>query len=311
MTPMMRDKDVRARRSERLPIQVRDWVDQQVDRWSLARGVIEWGFSRRRRFVLCYAAVFSVLAKGASIPITATMLYDLVHCPHRVTMDLFGDPAERDEVSPFVQLLWERGSLFEKEVIEGIEVPYVDLSQYAGEEKERLTLAAMERGEPLIYGGRISAGDLLGDPDLLRLEGDGYVAGDIKSGAGEESTGDDEGLQSRIDPDRLVFLDEIWTKTNMAPLRGWVPRGQRLRAKVPHRRWKTTNFLVALREDRIAAPWLLDGLINGETLLLYVETVLVATLEPGTSSHGQSRPPQGQGCAPRHSISRRQVLLPA
>ena len=108
-------------------------------------------------------------------------------------MDLFGDPAERDEVSPFVQLLWERGSLFEKEVVEGIEVPYVDLSQYAGDEKERLTLMAMDRGEPLIYGGRITAGDLLGDPDLLRREGDGYVAGDIKSGAGEESAGDDEG----------------------------------------------------------------------------------------------------------------------
>src|SRR5438552_13012571 len=43
-----------------------------------------------------------------SHPITASMLYDLVACPHRVSMDLFADPAERDEVSPFVQLLWER-----------------------------------------------------------------------------------------------------------------------------------------------------------------------------------------------------------
>lgn len=49
----------------------------------------------------------------------------------------------------------------------------------------------MNRGEPLIYGGRISAGELLGDPDLLRKDGSGYVAGDIKSGAGEEGGGDD------------------------------------------------------------------------------------------------------------------------
>jgi putative transposase len=41
--------------------------------------------------------------------------------------------------------------------------------------------------------------------------------------------------RKRIDPSRLVFIDETWTKTNMAPLRGWAPRGQRLKAKVPHR----------------------------------------------------------------------------
>jgi predicted RecB family nuclease len=48
----------------------------------------------------------------------------------------------------------------------------------------------MERGVPLIYSGRISADDLLGEPDLLRKETDGYVAGDIKSGAGEEGATD-------------------------------------------------------------------------------------------------------------------------
>ena len=51
--------------------------------------------------------------------VTAAMLYDLVTCPHRVTMDLFTDPALRDELNPFVQLLWEKGSLYEREVIDG------------------------------------------------------------------------------------------------------------------------------------------------------------------------------------------------
>lgn len=105
-------------------------------------------------------------------------------------MDVFGDPSEHDEPNPFVQLLWERGSLFEKEVIEGLKEPFVDLSIYSGDEKERLTQEAMERGEPLIYSARIKAGELLGDPDLLRREGDKYVAGDIKSGAGEEGSED-------------------------------------------------------------------------------------------------------------------------
>ena len=87
--------------------------------------------------------------------------------------------------------------------------------------------------------------------------------------------------QTRIDPARLVFIDETWVKTNMAPLRGWAPRGQRLKAKVPHRRWKTMTFLAALRQDRVDAPWLLDGPINGERFRLYVEQVLVPTLRPG------------------------------
>ncbi len=87
--------------------------------------------------------------------------------------------------------------------------------------------------------------------------------------------------QKRVEPIRLVFIDETWTKTNMAPLRGWAPRGARLRAKVPQRRWKTMTFLAALRHDRIDAPWLVDGPINGERFRLYVEKVLVPSLRPG------------------------------
>ena len=87
--------------------------------------------------------------------------------------------------------------------------------------------------------------------------------------------------QGRIDPTRLVFIDETWTKTNMAPLRGWGPLGQRLPAKVPHGRWTTMTFLAALRHDRVEAPWLLEGPINGESFRLYVDQVLIPTLQPG------------------------------
>ena len=87
--------------------------------------------------------------------------------------------------------------------------------------------------------------------------------------------------QNRVARSRLVFIDETWTKTNMAPLRGWARRGQRLDAKVPYRRWRTMTFLAALRHDRVEAPWLVDGPINGERFLVYVEKVLVPTLRPG------------------------------
>jgi transposase len=87
--------------------------------------------------------------------------------------------------------------------------------------------------------------------------------------------------QGRIALPRLVFIDETWVKINMAPLRGWGPRGKRLKGYAPYGHWKTLTFIAALRHDRIDAPWVIDGPINGEMFLLYVETQLAPTLSPG------------------------------
>ena len=87
--------------------------------------------------------------------------------------------------------------------------------------------------------------------------------------------------QGRLDPSRLVFIDEIWAKTNMTRTHGRAPRGERLVAKVPHGHWRTLTFLAALRCDRIDAPCVIDGPINGESFLAYVEQVLVPALKPG------------------------------
>ena len=67
----------------------------------------------------------------------------------------------------------------------------------------------------------------------------------------------------------------------MTRLRGWAPKGERLVDKVPHGRWKTATFLAALRNDRIEAPCLFDGPINGERFRAYVEQFLTPTLKPG------------------------------
>lgn len=123
--------------------------------------------------------------------ITASMLYDLVSCPHRLSMDLFSK-ARKDDVSPFVQLLWDRGCIHEREVISNLKTPFVDLSPFNDEEKEALTAQAIKDGADLIYAGRISSGNLLGIPDLLRKEAGGYIAGDIKSGSGEEGGSEDD-----------------------------------------------------------------------------------------------------------------------
>lgn len=87
--------------------------------------------------------------------------------------------------------------------------------------------------------------------------------------------------QGRLDPARLVFIDETWAKTNMTRSHGRCTRGERLVARVPHGRWRTLTFLAALRSDRIDAPCVIDGPINGESFLAYIEQVLVPALKPG------------------------------
>ena len=51
-------------------------------------------------------------------------------------------------------------------------------------------------------------------------------------------------------------------------------------AAVPHGHWKTTTFTAGLRYDGIAAPMVLDGPMNGEAFLAYVEQALVPELRP-------------------------------
>jgi transposase len=78
-----------------------------------------------------------------------------------------------------------------------------------------------------------------------------------------------------------VFIDETWATTNMTRRHGRARRGQRLVAAVPHGHWKTTTFLAALRHDRITAPCVFDGAINGERFRAWVEQALAPTLCPG------------------------------
>jgi transposase len=94
----------------------------------------------------------------------------------------------------------------------------------------------------------------------------------------------------------LLFLDETWTKTNMTPLRGRAPRGERLVAKVPHGHWKTTTLLAALGVEGVRCSMLTDGPINAEAFEAFVEQVLVPQLRPGDvvvldnlGSHKRSR----------------------
>lgn len=88
-------------------------------------------------------------------------------------------------------------------------------------------------------------------------------------------------LQASLPPEHLVFIDETWATTSMARRYGRAPKGKRLVCAVPHGHWKTSTFLAALRCDAITAPCVIDGAMDGETFLAYVEQFLVPVLRPG------------------------------
>lgn len=88
-------------------------------------------------------------------------------------------------------------------------------------------------------------------------------------------------LLSRWEVEQLVFLDETGANTKMARLYGWGPKSERVIDDVPHGHWKTSTFVSALRMTGLTAPTVLDGPMDSEFFLAYVEQQLVPTLHSG------------------------------
>lgn len=84
-----------------------------------------------------------------------------------------------------------------------------------------------------------------------------------------------------LEASQLVFIDETWFRTDMTPLRGWAMRGERLMAHAPGGHWKTTTLVAGLTTDGLIAPVVLDGPMNGDAFIAYVEQFLAPALEPG------------------------------
>jgi transposase len=87
--------------------------------------------------------------------------------------------------------------------------------------------------------------------------------------------------QRLLDSTALVFLDETAITTSMVRTRGRSPRGDRLVDYAPHGHWKTVTFIAGLRHDRMVAPFVIEGAMNGEIFRAYIEQCLAPTLEPG------------------------------
>ncbi|MGL5837269.1 MAG: IS630 family transposase [Sphingorhabdus sp.] len=89
-------------------------------------------------------------------------------------------------------------------------------------------------------------------------------------------------VQRRVDPRRMIFIDETWAKTNTTRTHGWCTKGEALINRVPHGHWKTLTFIAGLRHNGIVAPCVLDGPINGDSFTAWVDQFLIPELEPGS-----------------------------
>lgn len=85
----------------------------------------------------------------------------------------------------------------------------------------------------------------------------------------------------RLQPHRLVFIDETSVTTKMTPLRGRSRKGQRLRAQAPFGHWGTQTFIAALRCHQLTAPWVINRPMNRLAFDAYIETQLAPTLSKG------------------------------
>ena len=88
-------------------------------------------------------------------------------------------------------------------------------------------------------------------------------------------------MAAEVDPERLVFVDEMGVHTSLAPLYGYSAKGERVRLSVPRNRGKNTTLLAAMSLDGMGQTMAVEGSTDQEVFDAYVEHVLAPTLETG------------------------------
>jgi transposase len=88
-------------------------------------------------------------------------------------------------------------------------------------------------------------------------------------------------LAARIEPERLVFVDEMGTNTSLSPIYAWAPKGRRAHCSVPRNRGKNTTLLSSMSFSGMGPSLAVDGPTDREVFEAYVERVLAPTLRAG------------------------------
>ena len=88
-------------------------------------------------------------------------------------------------------------------------------------------------------------------------------------------------VAEKIDPKRLVFVDEMGTNTSLSPLYAYAPKGHRAHAKVPRNRGKNTTLLSSMSVEGMGPSLALEGSTTKEVFEAYAEQVLAPALHPG------------------------------
>ena len=113
-------------------------------------------------------------------------------------------------------------------------------------------------------------------------------------------------VTAQVDPERLVFVDEMGVHTSLAPLYGYSPKGERVRLMVPPNRGENTTLLASITLGGMGETMAVEGSTNREVFEAYVEHVLAPTLQAGRvvimdnlSAHKPARVRElieGRGC---------------
>jgi transposase len=88
-------------------------------------------------------------------------------------------------------------------------------------------------------------------------------------------------VAAQVDPERLVFVDEMGIHTSLAPLYGYSPKGERVRLEVPRNRAKNTTLLASITPSGMGEMMAVEGSTDREVFEAYVEHALAPTLEAG------------------------------
>jgi transposase len=113
-------------------------------------------------------------------------------------------------------------------------------------------------------------------------------------------------LAGKVDPRKLVFVDEMGANTSLSPRYAYSPKGSRAYAQAPRNRRTNTTLLASMSLEGMGACLAVEGATTAKVFEAYVEKVLAPGLRRGQivvvdnlgahKSERASKLIEGKGC---------------